>query len=46
MLVFNIIKLCHMVVGNMDHYFYLGKHDQGKWISSSERMQEGINHTR
>ena len=35
-----------MVVDKMDHYFYLEKHDQGKRISSSERMQEGISHTR
>ena len=42
MRVFNIVMSCHMVVGNMDHYFYLEKHDQGKRISSSKRLQEGI----
>ena len=46
MLVFNIIMSCRMVAGNMDHYFYLEKHDQGKRISFSERMQKGIGHTR
>ena len=30
MLVFNIIKSCCMVAGNVDHYFYLEKHDQEK----------------
>ena len=25
MLVFNIIKSCHMVAGNKDHYFYFEK---------------------
>jgi len=30
MLVFNIIKSCCVVVGSMDHYFYLYKCDQGK----------------
>jgi len=46
MLVFNIIKSCHMVASNMDRYFSLEKRDQEKRISSSERTQEGINHTR
>ena len=46
MLVFNIIMSFCMVAGNMDHYFYLEKHDQKKRISSSERMQESISHTR
>lgn len=46
MLVSSIINPCRMVVGNMDHYFYLEKHDQGKSMSSSERMQEGIRNTR
>jgi len=30
MLVYNIIMTCHMVAGNIDHYFYLEKHDQEK----------------
>jgi len=30
MFVFNIIMSCHMVAGNMDHCFYLEKHDQEK----------------
>lgn len=46
MLVLNIIMPRRMVAGNMDHYFYIEKHDQGKRISSSEKMQEGISHTR
>jgi len=32
MLLFNIIISCHMVAGDIDHYFYLEKHDQGKRI--------------
>jgi len=46
MLVFNTIMSCHMVAGNMDHYFYLETHDQRQRISSSEKIQEGIGHTR
>lgn len=44
--VFNIIMSCRMVASIMDHYFYPEKHDQGKRISPSERMLEGISHTR
>ena len=40
MLVFNIIKSCHMVAGNKDHHFYFEKHDQRKWISSYEIISE------
>jgi len=25
-----LLKSCHMVVDNMDHYFHLGKYDQKK----------------
>ena len=46
MLVFNIIMSWCMDVGNMDHYFSLEKHDQGKMISSSKRMHVDIGHTR
>jgi len=46
MLVFNIIKSCHMVAGNKDHYFYFEKHDQRKGITSDERMSKGMSHTR
>jgi len=28
MLMFNIIMSCHTIAGNMDHCFYLKKHDQ------------------
>ena len=46
MLVFNIIMSCHMVANDMDHYFYLEKHDQRKGISSYERFSEGMVHAR
>ncbi len=42
----NFIMSCRMVADNVDHYIYLKKHDRGKRISSSERMQKGISRTR
>ena len=39
MLPFNSIMSCCVVAGNMDHYFYLEKHDQRKDLLPKRRCK-------